>query len=359
MYWPIAVGGAVLAMIVVYLSVPLVEKIATRTGAMDHPDVRKVHQKPMPRLGGMAIFIGFIIAVLATVKVQGPYQGIIIGGIIIFIVGVLDDLYSLSAWAKLGGQIVAAGAAIYFGLTVEFMRNPFDGIIYLGQLSLPLTMLWIVGISNAINLIDGLDGLAAGVSGIAALTMGIVALMEGQYPAACMAFILVGALLGFLPHNFYPARIFMGDSGALFLGFTLSCLAVAGMAKSTAVISLIIPVIILGIPIFDTLCAILRRATKKAPIFSPDRGHLHHRLMAMGYSHRMSVCIIYGISLFFAVVALILTRVSSLQATIILALLLAIIVAGAIRVGIVTSRPRIREQEQEHGSGDPTHSMKM
>lgn len=353
--WYSYVIAAALALVIAYLSVPLAERLAFKLGAIDEPDARKVHNGPMPRLGGIAIFAGFLVAVLAVVKVQGPYWGIIIGGVIVFLVGVLDDIYSLSPWAKLLGQVVAAGVAVYAGVTVHFMTNPFDGLIYLGKLGVPLTLLWIIGITNAVNLIDGLDGLAAGVSGIAALTMGIVAFRQEELLVALVSFILVGAVLGFLPHNFHPARIFMGDAGALFLGFILSCLAVVGLAKSAAIISLFIPIVILGIPIFDTFFAIIRRINKKVPIFKPDRNHLHHRLMALGYSHRQSVLIIYGVSVFFGGVAIVLTHVTNPQATLILSLLLFLIVIGASRVGIVSPR----ETAPRHVPGHISRSMKM
>ncbi|NLU50205.1 MAG: undecaprenyl/decaprenyl-phosphate alpha-N-acetylglucosaminyl 1-phosphate transferase [Syntrophomonadaceae bacterium] len=354
-HWLLYAGGTGLAFLIAYLAVPLAAKLAFRLGAIDEPDSRKVHRKPMPRLGGLAIFAGFMAAVLVLVKVQGPYEGIIIGGIIIFLVGVLDDIFGLSPWSKLLGQVVAAAAAIHAGVNVHFMTNPFDGMIYLGKMSIPLTMLWIIGITNAVNLIDGLDGLAAGVSGIAALTLAIVALREDQWLAAGVAFILVGAVVGFLPHNFHPARIFMGDAGALFLGFVLSCLAVVGLAKSAAIISLFVPIVVLGIPIFDTLFAIVRRLNKKAPIFKPDREHLHHRLMALGYNHRQSVLIIYGVSIFFGAIAVILTYVTSPQATLILSVLLVLVMLGAGRVGIVSPRRR------EPGTlpGNSTRPMKM
>lgn len=324
------------AFVIAYLLVPAAIKIAYRVGAIDQPDKRKVHVKVMPRLGGLAIFLAFLICMVFIVKVSGPFRGIIYGSIIIFVVGLLDDIYQLSPWVKLAGQIVAAAVAIHFGVVVHFVTNPFDGMLSLGFLSIPITFLWIVGISNAINLIDGLDGLAAGVSSIAAATMGIVAMLEGQPLAAVVAFVLVAAILGFLPYNFHPARTFMGDGGSNFLGFTLACLAIVGMAKGAAIISLLMPIVILGIPIFDTCFAIVRRINKKAPIFMPDKDHLHHRLMKMGFSHQGSVLLIYGISIFFGAVAVVLTLLNSPKATLLLALLLLLIIVGADKIGLLT-----------------------
>jgi len=307
-------------------------------GAVDKPDERKVHKVTMPRLGGTSIVLGFTAcgAFLAYTDILGPLAGILVGGGIIYIVGALDDIYQLSPKVKLLGQIAAALVAVWFGVRVDFITNPFDGLLYLGYLSIPITVLWIVGVTNAINLIDGLDGLAAGVSAIAAITMGIVALRMGQVMVAAFAFLLAASVFGFLPYNFNPARIFMGDSGSLFLGFVLSSLAVTGVMKSAAIISLFTPVAIWGIPIFDTLFAIVRRARNGSPIFMPDKAHLHHRLMALGMTHRQAVLAIYGVSAFFGCAAVLLTYLTSPQAMVLLALLLVIVVLAAARVGIVS-----------------------
>lgn len=328
------------AFVIAYFSTPGVIRLAHRWGAIDQPDIRKVHQVAMPRMGGLAIFLSFILCMLFLVKASGPFTGIIIGASIIFMVGLLDDIYQLSPWVKLAGQIVASTIAIYFGVQIHFVNNPFDGILSLGYFSIPLTLLWIVGISNAINLIDGLDGLAAGVSGIAALTMGLVALIQGQAMVAMVAFMLVAATLGFLPYNFFPARTFMGDGGSNFLGFTLGCLAVVGVAKSTALISLVIPIVILGIPIFDTFFAIFRRIYKKTPIFLPDKDHLHHRLLAMGFKHPTTVLIIYAISSFFGLTAIVLSWLNNPKAALILALLLLIMIFAANRIGMLTGKAK-------------------
>jgi UDP-GlcNAc:undecaprenyl-phosphate GlcNAc-1-phosphate transferase len=235
--------------------------------------------------------------------------------------------------------------AVYFGLRVQVMTYPFDGVIQLGQLGIPLTVLWIIGVTNAVNLIDGLDGLAAGVSGIAAITIGIVAFRGDQMMIAFLALVMAGAVLGFLPHNFHPARLFMGDSGAMFLGFVLSCLSVSGMAKSAAIISLGVPVVILGIPVFDTLFAIVRRVSNKTNIFGADKAHLHHRLMAMGCSHEKAVLIIYLISIVLGAAAVVMTYVTSPKATLILAVLLVAIIVGGSRIGIVSGKPQKEKAE--------------
>lgn len=344
----IAVAGAAL---IAYFSVPSAIRIAPRINGIDEPDPRKVHQAPMPRVGGIAIFLAFFLSMLIFVPKSAPINGLIIGAVIVFIAGLLDDVFDLPAWVKLLAQILAASVAVYFGIVVSFVTNPFDGLVNLGYFSIPITLLWIVGITNAINLIDGLDGLAAGVTAIAGCTMGIVTLLNGQTVAAVMAFILVASTIGFLPYNFYPARVFMGDCGSNLLGFVLGCLAILGLAKSAAIISLFIPIVILVIPIFDTFFAIVRRIYNKTPIFSPDKDHLHHRLMGMGFSHQNSVLIIYGISSFFGIIAIIMSTISSPKATLVLSLLLLLIVLGAFKIGLATGgkpRAQIRHEHPKH-----------
>lgn len=338
-----------LAVLIAYFIVPFAIRLAPIIGAMDEPDSRKVHQVDMPRVGGIAIFLAFIVSMLIFVPRTASINGVLLGAALIFIVGLLDDILDLNAWIKLAAQIAAASVAVYYGVVVSFVTNPFDGLLNLGYFSIPLTLLWIVGITNAINLIDGLDGLAAGVSAIAGVTMGIISLLHGQTIVAVMAFILVAAILGFIPYNFHPARTFMGDCGSNVLGFILGCLAILGLTKSAAVISLFLPIVILGIPIFDTFFAIIRRMYNKAPIFHPDKDHLHHRLLGMGFSHSGSVLIIYGISGVFSVIAVVLSYISSPKAMLILSLLLLLVVFGAGRIGLMTGgAPRIQIKSNQH-----------
>ncbi|MGE5373154.1 MAG: glycosyltransferase family 4 protein [Solirubrobacterales bacterium] len=320
--------------------VPASMRVAAWVGAVDKPNARKMHVKPMPRLGGLGIFVAFMAVVLVApfVPLKQPLIGILIGGGLIFALGVLDDVFRLNAWTKLAAQIVAALVTVHFGVKVQFLSVPFDGMVDLGMMSIPLTVLWIIGVTNAVNLIDGLDGLAGGVSGIAALTVGVVALLAGQHAVAFVAFCLVGAVAGFLPYNYHPAKTFMGDSGALFLGFTLSCLSIAGLAKSAALISLFVPVVILAIPIFDTLFAIVRRVNNRQPIFKPDKEHLHHQLIAMGFSHKRTVLIIYGFNAMLGIVAVWLTYLTSPQAMLLLGLLAIVIIIGARWLGVAAGR---------------------
>lgn len=342
--YQIYVIGVIISFFIAYISMPAVMRLAKKIGAMDKPDPRKVHVRPMPRLGGLSIFLGFMAVVITTQTLSRPLTGIVLGAATIFIVGVLDDIYDLSPWTKLIGQIAAAGIAFYFGVRVQVMTNPFDGVVQLGQqISLPLTVLWIIGVTNAVNLIDGLDGLAGGVSAIAAVTIGIVAFRGDQFVIAFVALILAASIAGFLPYNFNPARTFMGDSGAMFLGFVLSCISVSGLAKSAALMSLFVPVVILGIPVFDTLFAIVRRVNNGTPIFGADKAHLHHRLLAMGFSQRKSVLIIYAISIILGGVAVTMTYVSNPKAMLIMAILILLLVLGAGWMGILSGKPQKKE----------------
>lgn len=287
------------------LLTPLVKKLAFFIGATDSPNSRKVHQKVMPRLGGLAIYLSFLAGVL-ILHPGNPYaNSIMLGSVVIVLTGVLDDIMELSARAKFASQLAAAAIVVlYGGLKVEFINLPFGGHFEFGYLSLPFTILWIIGITNAINLIDGLDGLAAGVSSIALFSIvGMAVIMVNMYVVMVGSIILVSTI-GFLFHNFHPAKIFMGDTGALFLGFMISVLSLLGF-KNITFLSFIVPVIILGVPISDTIFAILRRIIHKKPLSSPDKSHLHHCLLRVGYSHRQTVLIIYAMAALFGLAAVI------------------------------------------------------
>lgn len=295
----------VLCFIASLLLTPLAKKLAIAIGAVDKPNYRKVHQKIMPRMGGLAIFLSFLIGLL-VLRPQDPYNWpIIIGSFIIVLTGLLDDKFELSPKLKLAGQLLAAIVVVVIGgVHVEFINLPFGGQLEFGLLSVPLTILWIVGVTNAINLIDGLDGLAAGVSSIALITISFMAFLKGDAYVMSIALILLGSTLGFLIYNFHPAKIFMGDTGALFLGYMMSVVSLLGF-KNVTVLSFVIPVIILGVPISDTFFAIIRRFIHKKPLSAPDKSHLHHCLLRMGYTHKQTVLIIYAISAMFGLVAII------------------------------------------------------
>lgn len=309
------------------LLTPLVRRFAFRIGAVDQPNYRKVHTSIMPRIGGLAIFGAFLIGYVILRPEDDHAMGILIGATIIILTGFLDDMLEITAKAKILGQLSAAVVVImYGGLQIEVINLPFGGQIEFGFLSIPITIIWIIGITNAINLIDGLDGLAAGVSSIALIALSIMAIIMGNPFVVATAAILAASSMGFLFFNFHPAKIFMGDTGSLFLGFMISVLALLGF-KNVAIISLIIPVIILGVPISDTFFAIIRRIRMKQKIMAPDKSHLHHCLINTGFSHRQTVLIIYGIAALFGLAAILFS-----QATVWGSVLLIIVILLAIEV---------------------------
>ena len=330
---------------------PLVKKLAIKIGATDKPNQRKVHSKIMPRLGGLAIFISFLIG-LAFLRPQDEHLGaIIIGAFIIIIIGVMDDMMELSAKVKFLGQIAAALIVVLNGVQVDYINLPFGGGLELGILSIPLTILWIVGVTNAINLIDGLDGLAAGVSTIALITISAMAVVKGDIFVLSIAIILIGSTLGFLKYNFHPAKIFMGDTGALFLGFMIAVLSLLGF-KNVTMLSLIVPVIILGVPISDTFFAIIRRIVNKKPLSAPDKSHLHHCMLRLGYSHRQTVLIIYAMAASFGLAAFIFSMSTVWGAMLIVAILVLAIEVFAEKVGLVGKeyRPILRLISEKNAS---------
>jgi UDP-GlcNAc:undecaprenyl-phosphate GlcNAc-1-phosphate transferase len=299
-------------------------------------------------MGGLGIYAGFVAALLVYFGFSREIMGLLVSSSLVFAVGIVDDIKGVSPGVKLLGQVAAAVIFIACGGYIKYLTNPIGGdIIFLDYWGIPVTLLWLVGISNAVNLIDGLDGLAGGVSAIAAITMAIVAFSTGYNTAAVLAIFLVFALIGFLRYNFSPAQIFMGDSGSLFLGFTLAALAIMGFAKGATMISLVIPVLILGIPIFDTFFAIARRYQEGKPIFQADKGHLHHRLLAIGLSHKQTVVIIYAITMFMGVAAILLTLISSAQAVLILFIILLISLIGARRLGVLHGAGNKKNQKAE------------
>ncbi|MBA2877222.1 UDP-GlcNAc:undecaprenyl-phosphate GlcNAc-1-phosphate transferase [Anoxybacillus kamchatkensis] len=288
----------------VLLITPLVIKFAIKIGAIDKPNERKVHQRVMPRLGGLAIFLGVIAGYCVTGLYNEKITAIATGACIIVMLGVLDDLFEITPKVKLLGQIVAAIIVVSSGLTIDFISIPYVSKIELGLLSIPVTIFWIIGVTNAINLIDGLDGLAAGVSSISIATIAIMAASYHKVLILTLSLILLGATISFLFYNFHPAKIFMGDTGSLFLGYSIAILSLLGLYKSVTLFSFIVPIIILGVPVFDTTFAIIRRVVNKRPISAPDKSHLHHRLLALGFSHRTTVLIIYGLGILFSVSAI-------------------------------------------------------
>lgn len=332
-----------LALLAGYLLTPAVRVLAFKVGAMDHPDPRKVHSGVMPRMGGLAVYLAFVAAVLLFRDLTPQVWGLLAGATAILLVGILDDIKGISARVKLVGQILAAAVIVPFGIQVHYITNPLNGeLIFLGLLSIPVTIFWVVAVTNAVNLIDGLDGLAGGVAAIAALTMAAVTWTQwgtGGMENIMLALTLVAALLGFLKHNFYPAKIFLGDTGSLFLGYTLAVIAITGMTKSAAAVSMIIPLVILGVPLLDTFFAVVRRYNERKPIFEPDKEHLHHCLMAMGLTHRQTVLAMYALSGFMGATAVVLNLLTSDQALALLVILSVIVIYLANRVGVLGRSP--------------------
>jgi UDP-GlcNAc:undecaprenyl-phosphate GlcNAc-1-phosphate transferase len=315
------VGEALLfAMVVSFLLSPLVKSFAYKIGAIDVPkDGRRMHKKPTPRLGGLAIFLGFMFSILIFVRpIDIQLRGILLGSAMIVVLGVVDDSAPLRAGFKFLVQIAAALVAVYHGVVVQILSNPNvfsdEPYWFLGWASVPITVLWIVGITNSVNLIDGLDGLANGVSTISALTMLVIALLVSEGQTAIIMAALVGACVGFMPYNKNPAQMFMGDTGSTFLGYILATVSIQGLFKYYAIISFAVPFLILGLPMFDTLFAIVRRLAHGQNPMSPDRGHIHHRLIDMGLSQKQAVAALYVVSSILGLSAVVLTTGGAMRA---------------------------------------------
>lgn len=290
------------------ITTALFKRIAVRINAIDRPQTGHVHDKEMPTMGGVAIFVPFYLTLFFLLPVPfGQLLPIFIGSLIVLVTGMLDDWFDLPPTVKLLGIVLAVFVLYFMGdIALETMTFPFVGIVEFQSWDLPFTILWIVGFSNAMNLIDGLDGLASGISMIALMTMGIIGfffLTIEEVSVSVMIFVLVAAIAGFWPYNFQPASIFLGDTGALFLGYMVGVFSLQGL-KNASLISLILPVVILGIPITDTLFAIIRRKLNRQSFKMRDKHHIHHRLMSLGLSHRQTVLAIYCVSAIFSVIAM-------------------------------------------------------
>jgi UDP-GlcNAc:undecaprenyl-phosphate GlcNAc-1-phosphate transferase len=322
------------------LATPWVIRLAARLGAMDLPGGRKTHAEPIPRIGGVAVFLGFVAglataAFLSGVLLERPqvdvhWIGLVLAATLIFLFGILDDLWDVSFYWKFAAQILCAVYVWNAGFRIDIISHPLGGQIELGALSLPVTVLWIVGITNAVNLIDGLDGLAAGTALITTVSVAVIAFAMNSLGVTATCVALAGSLIGFLRYNFNPARIFLGDSGSMFLGFVLAVASVRSSQKlPTALLVMIVPMLVLALPLLDTGMAIVRRLYRLTSrgrqtdgalryvlrnldhVFLPDREHLHHRLIDLGLSHRGAVLALYCVGLVFAVVAFTLTFAKS------------------------------------------------
>lgn len=299
------------------LLVPVAKRIAIACGALDKPNARKVHQVPMPLWGGLGVFFGFVVALGLMLAFSAPLRealtdrltshlvGMFLAGSLIVMVGMWDDRYCMAAKVKLACQLAIGLLMIWFGIRIDYLSVPYYGVIFLEPWQgVLMTLFWIVGITNALNLLDGLDGLLAGVSLTTAMVFLVVALLKGQFVVALVMAALAGCALGFLRYNFNPAQIFMGDTGSLFFGLMFAGWSVVGLLKSTATLALVIPVCLMGVPILDTSMAIIRRSLAGRPIFQPDKEHLHHRLLGLGLSQRQVVVLIYFINILFGLAGL-------------------------------------------------------
>lgn len=300
----IPILSAIAAAIVVLILTPATMALARRVGAVDQPSARRVHDRPVPRLGGVAIVVGFLLPVLWFLPADPAARGLIAGAVLVAALGIADDVLGMQPAVKLVGQVACASIPVAAGLTIDHLTLPFFGAFDLGAAQYPLTILWFVAIVNIINFTDGLDGLAAGVVGIGSTTFAIIAASLGRADAAIMAAALAGACAAFLRFNFHPARTFMGDGGSMFLGFVLAGIAISGVMKSAAAIAIVLPLVVLAIPILDTSFVILKRLKYGNPVYSADKSHFHHRFLAIGWSQRRTVLAIYAWTALMSVLAL-------------------------------------------------------
>lgn len=342
------------AMLISFIATPLVKKLAYKVGAVDVPkDNRRMHDHPIPRMGGLAIFIGCVVSILLFADVDRSLRGILIGACIIVAVGVVDDAHPLGAGVKFILQIVSALIAVWHGVVIQTIANPlfFTDTPYwnFGIWAVPITVIWIVAVTNSVNLIDGLDGLADGVSTIGALTMLIIALMMGDLEIAVITAALVGACVGFIPYNRNPAKIFMGDTGSTFLGYMLATVSVIGLFKLYAVISFIVPFIILGFPIFDTASAFTRRILKGQNPMKADRSHTHHKLIDMGMNQKQAVATLYMVAGVLGLCAVMIVTSGYIKVI----LSIAALVGVAITVARIARYPHDHHKKEEcsHGTG--------
>ncbi|WP_277219288.1 glycosyltransferase family 4 protein [Peptoniphilus vaginalis] len=330
------------AFILTFIQMPFTIKFAKKKGFLDVPkDERRVHKKPIPVGGGIAMVISVSILMIYYLPINKNLMMTLIASLIIAISGLYDDKEGLSPKLKFLFQILAAVILILGGMKIEFFTNPFDShdaLLILNILSIPVTIFWVCGITNTINLIDGLDGLASGVSMICAISMFFITYKMGRYDVSLVCVLVAGACLGFLPFNFNPAKIFMGDTGALYLGFMLSYISISGFLKQAAILMIFVPVLILGVPVFDTAFAMVRRKLSGKSMVEADKGHLHHRLLRMGLNQRQTVVILYSISAIFGVLANLISRFHSSIALVISIGVLLIIIATGVAAGMLKNK---------------------
>ncbi|NLJ81129.1 MAG: undecaprenyl/decaprenyl-phosphate alpha-N-acetylglucosaminyl 1-phosphate transferase [Firmicutes bacterium] len=321
---------------------PLARRLALWAGLVDHPSPRRINKVPMPTGGGLAIYLGFLFASLSG---GTPHFAVTAGaGLLILAVGVLDDRYQLSPGVKFAGQFFSVLIYVLWGPRIEFISNPFGEMLFLGRLAVPLTMLWVLTLINIMNFIDGIDGLTVGITLISAVALTTLAWSLQRYDAALLAVILAGVSLGFIPYNFNPARVYLGDGGAMLLGFLLAAVSTEGALKGAATIGLSVPISILAVPVTDLLCAVVRRLQQGVPIYQADRAHFHHRLLDLGFTQRQVVYLAYLITFFSATMALITAHLT--RATWLVALGLGLVFwYGSLKVGMIQPLQGIRKGE--------------
>ncbi len=344
----------VVSFILTFMATPMVKFLAERSGVVDVPkDNRRMHKKSMPLMGGLAMFYGFVVSIAVFVPVSRELIGLFIGATLIVIVGIIDDKKNLNPLLKLIFQIVAALIAVYFGHSIKFFSNPFDTSNFPSVLSSPyaeiISVIWIVGMTNAVNFIDGLDGLAAGVSSIASLSILLISIIMGNSAVTPIAAALVGCCVGFLPFNSNPAKIFMGDTGSTFLGYTLAVISIQGLFKGYAVISFVLPILVLGLPLFDTLFAIIRRLVHGQSPMTADRGHLHHRLIDMGLNQKQAVAIMYSISSLLGIGSVVMAARGVVQGIILMVSVIPILIVALF---VVASKTRQMAENNKDKEGE-------
>ncbi|MDR1089102.1 MAG: undecaprenyl/decaprenyl-phosphate alpha-N-acetylglucosaminyl 1-phosphate transferase [Coriobacteriales bacterium] len=350
-FWFAAVG--LIALVGTVAATPLVMRLAWRVGAIDYPDGRRINTRPIPRLGGVAVFIGLSLALGFVVVVNGlypdlldirglnrdiNYYGVGVALFVMFAIGLIDDLYQIKPIIKFLGQCVAAIIACASGVLFSHFLNPLgSGVIDIGIVAYPFTVFYLVAFANIINLIDGLDGLASGLVAICAAALFFLSFSRGGMDAAIVAIALIGACVGFLFFNFYPARVFLGDSGALLLGFSLGLVSLFGVVRATALVSLLIPVVIAGIPVIDTFTSIVRRLRSGQSVFSADKEHAHHRFINLGFSQRTTVLIIYGLSIVLALLAILIVQDQSPLRIVYILIVIVVVALFIWRLGLMST----------------------
>jgi len=351
----IGIAVTIVAMCVTWMITPAIIRLAKWLGAVDLPGARKIHVKPIPRIGGIAVYLGFLAGLIFAAWASGNlkmvaqvsvyWQGLALAATFVLIVGLCDDLWSLAFYWKFAAQFAAAAFVWFCGFRIDIISHPLGGEVEVGMLSFVLTVVWIVGITNAVNLIDGLDGLATGIALITSLAVGVIAFVRSELGVTAASVALAGSLMGFLRFNFNPARIFLGDSGSMFLGFVLAVTAVRGSQKGPTAVAVLVPVLVLGLPLLDTGIAIVRRLYRLhnrgneseqafryilanfREVFLPDRGHIHHRLLEIGFSQRRAVVVLYFVGSLFALSAFALVLLHSRWIAVLLLSVLGLLLA--------------------------------